>query len=82
MAKKRNWKKEYAARSEYLIQYRRAHKAEDAARHRARRSMKNIPKGHEVDHKDNNPNNNAKSNLRIVPRKTNRQKGARKTNSK
>jgi hypothetical protein len=81
MAQKRNWKKEYAARAEYLISYRRAHKKEDAARHRARRKMNNIPAGHEVDHKDNNPNNNAKGNLRIVPRKQNRQKGARKTNS-
>lgn len=78
----RNWKAEYKARATYLKEYRRAHRKEDASRARARRSMGNIPSGYEVDHKDNNPNNNSRSNLRIVPRKENRAKGARKTNSK
>lgn len=78
----RDWKAEYKARAEYLKSYRRAHRTEDAARARARRSMGNIPAGHEVDHKDNNPLNNSKDNLRIVPRKVNRAKGARKTNAK
>ena len=78
----RDWKAEYKARSGYLKAYRRAHKAEDASRHRARRSMGNIPAGYEVDHKDSNPNNNAKDNLRIIPRKANRAKGVRKTNAK
>jgi hypothetical protein len=44
--------------------------------------MGNIPAGHEVDHVDNNPMNNNKDNLRIIPRKANRAKGARKTNAK
>jgi hypothetical protein len=78
----RDWKAEYKARSGYLKAYRRAHKEEDASRHRARRSMGDIPAGYEVDHKDSNPNNNAKDNLRIIPRKANRAKGARKTNAK
>jgi hypothetical protein len=78
----RDWKAEYKARSGYLKAYRRAHKDEDASRHRARRSMGDIPAGYEVDHKDNNPNNNTKDNLRIIPRKANRAKGARKTNAK
>ena len=50
-------------------------------RTRARRKMKCGP-GKEVDHKDNNPKNNNRSNLKCIPRKKNRQKGARKTNSK
>ena len=78
----RDWKKEYKARATYLKSYRRAHRKEDAARARARRSMGSIPAGHEVDHKDGNPMNNSRDNLRIVPRKTNRAKGARKTNAK
>jgi hypothetical protein len=78
----RDWKAEYKARSGYLKAYRHAHKAEDASRHRARRSMGDVPPGYEVDHKDNNPNNNNKDNLRIIPRKANRAKGARKTNAK
>jgi hypothetical protein len=78
----RDWKAEYKARATYLKDYRRAHKEEDASRHRARRSMGNIPAGYEVDHKDSNPNNNARENLKIIPRKANRAKGARKTNAK
>jgi hypothetical protein len=78
----RDYKKEYQARAEELKAYRRAHRKEDAARARARRSMGSIPAGHEVDHVDNNPMNNNKDNLRIIPRKANRAKGARKTNAK
>lgn len=78
----RDWKAEYKARSTYLKDYRRKHRKEDAARARARRSMGDIPPGHEVDHKDNNPMNNSRENLRIVPRKVNRAKGANKTNMK
>ena len=78
----RDWKKEYRDRAEYLKSYRRAHKKQDAARARARRSMGSIPSGYEVDHKDNNPMNNSRENLKIVPRKANRAKGARKTNAK
>ena len=78
----RDWKKEYRDRASYLKEYRRAHRPQDAARARARRSMGNIPSGYEVDHKDNNPMNNSRDNLRIVPRKVNRAKGARKTNAK
>jgi hypothetical protein len=70
----RDYKKEYAARADKIKAYRRAHKADDAARARARRSMGKIPAGHEVDHVDGNPQNNAKDNLRIVPRKVNRRK--------
>lgn len=78
----RDYKKEYRARASKIKAYRRAHRKEDAARARARRSMGKIPKGYEVDHKDNNPMNNSRDNLRIVPRKVNRAKGARKTNAK
>ena len=77
----RNYKKEYAARREYLKSYRRKNKDKDKMRTRARRKM-NCPAGKEVDHKDNNPKNNNRSNLKCVSRKTNRAKGARKTNSK
>lgn len=78
----RDWKAEYKARAEYLKAYRHKNKAKDASRARARRSMGDIPAGHEVDHVDSNPMNNQKDNLRIIPRKANRAKGARKTNSK
>lgn len=78
----RNYKKEYKARASELKAYRKAHRKQDAARARARRSMGKIPKGYEVDHVDSNPMNNNKNNLRIVPRKVNRAKGARKTNAK
>lgn len=81
MAKSRNWKKEYASRREYLKAYRRKNKDKDKMRTRARRSM-NCPKGKEVDHIDSNPKNNRRSNLKCVSRKSNRAKGARKTNSK
>ena len=77
----RNYKKEYAQRSEYLKAYRRAHKDKDAARHRARRALKPAA-GMEVDHKDGNAMNNNRNNLQIVSRKQNRRKGARKTNAK
>jgi hypothetical protein len=76
----RDWKAEYRARAEYLKAYRRKNKDKDASRARARRSLGNIPDGHEVDHKDGNPMNNKRENLKIVPRRTNRAKGARKTN--
>lgn len=78
----RDYKKEYKARADKIKAYRRAHRIEDASRARARRSFGKIPSGYEVDHKDNNPMNNNKDNLRIVPRKVNRAKGAQKTNSK
>ena len=39
-------------------------------------------KGKEVDHVDNNAKNNNRSNLKCISRKANRQKGAKKTNSK
>ena len=77
----RDWKAEYKARAEYLKDYRRKHRKQDASRARARRSMGNIPDGHEVDHKDGNPMNKSRENLKIVPRKQNRAKGARKTNN-
>ena len=70
----RNYKKEYAARADKIKAYRRAHKADDAARARARRSVGKIPAGYEVDHKDGDPQNNNRSNLQIVPRKVNRKK--------
>jgi len=50
-------------------------------RTRARRKMK-CGAGKEVDHVDNNAKNNNRSNLKCVSRKKNRQKGAKKTNSK
>jgi len=81
MAAKRDYKKEYAARRTYLKNYRRKHREEDKHRTRARRSLK-CGKGKEVDHIDNNPKNNNRKNLKCVSRKTNRRKGAKKTNSK
>jgi hypothetical protein len=59
--------------------YRRAHRAEDAARHRARRLMikkhgKAALKGKDVDHKDGNPLNNKRSNLQIMSKGANRSK--------
>ena len=81
MARKRNHKREYAQRREYLKAYRRKNKDKDASRARAKRAMK-CSKGKEVDHKDNNPKNNNRSNLRCISRKKNRQKGAKKTNSR
>ena len=64
----RNYKKEYAARREYLKAYRKKNKDKDKMRTRARRKMK-CSGGKEVDHKDNNPKNNKRSNLRCVSRK-------------
>ena len=78
---KRNWKKEYAARKEYLKSYRRKNKDKDKMRKRASRKMK-CGAGKEVDHIDNNPKNNNRKNLKCISRKKNRQKGAKKTNSK
>lgn len=59
--------------------YRRAHRAEDAARHRARRLMiklhgKAALEGKDVDHKNGNPKDNRRSNLAITSRSHNRSK--------
>lgn len=78
----RDWKKEYADRKEYLKAYRKRTQHKNTARKQAARKMGSVPKGYEVDHVDSNPLNNGKDNLRIVPRKVNRAKGARKTNAK
>ena len=78
---KRKWKKEYAARKEYLKAYRRKNKDKDASRTAARRKLK-CGAGKEIDHKDSNPKNNNRNNLKCVARKKNRAKGARKTNAK
>ena len=64
----RNYKKEYAARKEYLKAYRRKNKDKDASRTAARRKLK-CGKGKEIDHKDGNPKNNNRSNLKCVARK-------------
>ena len=77
----RNYKKEYAARREYLKAYRKKNQDDNTSRKRAARKMK-CGEGMEVDHKDNNPKNNNRENLKCVPRLKNRQKGARKTNKK
>ena len=61
----RNYKKEYAARKEYLKAYRRKNKDKDASRTAARRKLK-CGKGKEIDHKDGNPKNNNRSNLKCV----------------
>ena len=66
----------------YDKKYRRAHLAEDAARHRARRLMikekgKAAVKGKDVDHVDGNPLNTPKSgssNLQIISKHANRSK--------
>ena len=81
MASARNYKKEYAARADKIKAYRKKNKVKDKMRTRARRKMK-CGKGMEVDHKDNNAMNNNRSNLKCISRKANRQKGAKKTNSK
>lgn len=73
MTKPRDYKKEYA----------RDHASpKDIAarsnRNKATRKLKREGKGSdgkEIDHKDGNPMNNARSNLRVVSRKTNRKKG-------
>jgi hypothetical protein len=59
--------------------YRRAHLAEDASRHRARRLMikkhgKSALKGKDVDHKDGNPLNGSTRNLAITSKHFNRAK--------
>ena len=81
MAEKRNHKQEYANRKEYLKAYRKKNKDKDKMRTRARRKLK-CGAGKEVDHVDNNPKNKKDSNLKCVLRIRNRQKGAKKTNSK
>ncbi len=81
MASARNYKKEYAARADKIKAYRKKHKVKDKMRTRARRKMK-CGEGMEVDHKDNNAMNNNRNNLKCISRKANRQKGAKKTNSK
>lgn len=63
----------------YDIKYRKAHKAEDAARHRARRLMikkhgEAALRGKDVDHKDGNPMNNSLRNLAITTKSANRSK--------
>ncbi len=68
---------------EYDKAYRRAHKAEDASRHRARRLMikkygKAKLKGKDVDHIDGNPlhtpSNGSTRNLQILSKHANRSK--------
>lgn len=70
---------------DYDKEYREYHGTPEQLRNRsernkARRKMINAGKckpgdGKEVDHIDGNPRNNAASNLRVVPRTTNRRKG-------
>lgn len=59
--------------------YRRAHRAEDAARHRARRLLIKekgyaAVKGKDVDHKNGNPLDNSRKNLHITSKHYNRAK--------
>ena len=77
----RDYKKEYANRATYLKAYRKKTKVKNKMRKRAARMLK-CGAGKEVDHIDNNAKNNNRKNLRCVSRKSNRQKGARKTNRK
>tara|TARA_Y100000004_G_scaffold197424_1_gene272176 strand:- start:4542 stop:4775 length:234 start_codon:yes stop_codon:yes gene_type:complete len=72
VAYKRDYKKEYDQQSE-------KQKKRRAARKRARRFMEREGRvkkndGKEVDHKDHNPENNSPSNLRVVSKKTNRER--------
>lgn len=70
---------------DYKKEYREYHskpkqKKNRAKRNAARRMMIKEGRarkgdGKEVDHKDGNPNNNSSSNLRVVSKKTNREKG-------
>lgn len=75
MAKKRDYKKEYreyhgkpeqiAARTNRVLARRKLEKE----------GLVKKGDGKEVDHKDGNPHNNHRSNLQVMSRKANRQKG-------
>ena len=72
MAKKRNYKKEYANYQSRPEQIKRR-----AARNKARALAMKEGKvrkgdGKDVDHKDGNPKNNSKSNRRVQSRRANR----------
>ncbi len=63
----------------YDKKYRREHREEDAARHRARRLMikkhgKAALRGKDVDHSNGNPLDNSPKNLKIMSRSKNRAK--------
>ena len=71
---KRDYKKEY---NDYHAK--ESQKKRRAARNKARRHLERSGRvskrdGKEVDHKDFNPENNSPSNIRVVDRKTNREK--------
>jgi len=70
----RNYRREYVTHQAKPEQKKRR-----AARNAARKMMMKAGRvrkgdGKEVDHKDFNPKNNSPSNLRVVKRKTNREK--------
>jgi hypothetical protein len=70
----RDYKKEY---NDYHAK--ESQKKRRAARNKARRHLERSGRvsrgdGKEVDHKDFNPKNNSPSNLRVVDKKTNREK--------
>jgi len=74
MGRERDYRKEYDEHGATSEQKKRR-----AARNKARRFMEKNGRvkkgdGKEVDHKDHNPENNSTKNLRVVDKKTNREK--------
>jgi hypothetical protein len=64
-------------RSKYQRKYNSKHRADNAARKRARRLLEKQGRvrkhdGKDVDHRDGNPKNNGRRNLRLMSRSRNR----------
>jgi len=74
----RNYRKEYDSYHKKPSQIKRRAARNKARRLLAKRGLVRKGDGKEVDHKDFNPRNNARSNLKIVPRSTNRKRQPKK----